>query len=305
MSFRDPNWLGRTASLITSGRCGTDMRPSCRQGEHGNSYEQSCRGMVIAGLVALVWLSGCARLELIGEPEGAESQVTLDSLKAAVREGQRATTDLRTELADRRKELADAQVARAQLQGMLRETESRLTDARHIIELQREELAAARVDRERVEESGRQLHSRLRRLETRLAQARRQGEMIPSAYIPRHSGELAQSVHVTFTPESAVVGRPASDGNRTILCRSDSRYGGCSGGSRCPAHHHCSRRRYAMASGTKTWGGSGRVAANQRPSGHSYRGGMDAALARPRQRGGNPRIRPPIDGAITRTRKSR
>lgn len=209
MSFRDPNWLGRTASLITSGRCGADMRPSCRQGEHGNSYEQSCRGMVIAGLVALVWLSGCARLELIGEPEGAESQVTLDSLKAAVREGQRATTDLRTELADRRKELADAQVARAQLQGMLRETESRLTDARHIIELQREELAAARVDRERVEESGRQLHSRLRRLETRLAQARRQGEMIPSAYIPRHSGELAQSVHVSPQRAPSLVGQPA------------------------------------------------------------------------------------------------
>ena len=210
MYFRGPNWLGRTESLITSGNgCGTDMRQRCGQGEHGNSYEPSCRGLAIAGLVALVWLSGCARLELIGEPEAAESQVTVDSLKAAVREGQRTTADLRTELADHRKELADVQVARAQLQGMLRETEGRLTDARHIIELQREELAAARVDRERVEESGRLLHSRLRRLEKLLAQARRQGEIIPSAYIPRHSGELAQPVHVSPHRAPSLVGQPA------------------------------------------------------------------------------------------------
>jgi LysM repeat protein len=134
----------------------------------------------------------------------------MDSLKSAVRDGQRVRTDLRIELADRRKELADVHVARAQLQGMLRETERRLADARQIIELQREELEAARTDRVRIEESGRQLHGRLRRLERLLARAKRlreTGEVIPSGYAPRPSTELIQPLHVSPS-DAPVVTQP-------------------------------------------------------------------------------------------------
>ncbi len=198
MSFRDPNWSERTAFPTTNGKdIGNDMSHSDQLSERGISYKRMCWRLTVAGFLSLVWLSGCARLPLVGELQGTDLQVTVDSLKSAVRDGQRLTADLRVELADRRKELADAHVARAQLQGMLRETENRLAEARHIIELQREELVAARVDREHVEESGRQLHSRLRRLEKVLAQARRQRDILPSAYVPRHAAELTQPVHVS------------------------------------------------------------------------------------------------------------
>jgi LysM repeat protein len=185
---------------------GNDMSHSYHPSERGISNKYMCCHLAVGGLIALIWLSGCAPLQPVGEPEGTDLQVTVDSLKSAVRDGQRMTADLRIELADRRKELADVHVARAQLQGMLRETENRLAEARHIIELQREELVAARVDREHVEESGRQLHSRLRRLEKLLAQARRQGDIIPSAYVPRHSAELTQPVHVS--PQEAPLVAP-------------------------------------------------------------------------------------------------
>ena len=145
------------------------------------------RSIILAGFLMGLSLSACARLGPSIEPDQTGPEVTMDSLKSAVRDGQRMTADLRLELADRRKELADVHVARAQLQGMLRETERRLAEARHIIELQREELEAAREDRGRSEASGRQLHSRVRRLEKLLAQARRQGqtgEIIPSGYMP-------------------------------------------------------------------------------------------------------------------------
>ena len=147
--------------------------------------------MVLAGVVLAVWSFGCARLEPMVEPEAADLQVTVDSLKSAVRDAQRTVSDLRIELEDRRKELADAQVGRAQLQGMLREAERRLLDARHIIDLQREELASARVEREHVAQSGRRLHSRMRQLEKLLSQGRKQvapnGDMAPAAYAPHES----------------------------------------------------------------------------------------------------------------------
>jgi LysM repeat protein len=168
----------------------------------------ACRPLIVAGLLTMLSFAACARLGPGIEHQTAEPQVTVDSLKTAVREGQRMAADLRIELADRRKELADVHVARAQLQGMLRETESRLAEARHIIELQRDELEAARTDRERIEASGRQLHSRVRRLEKLLAQARRQGdpggEVIPSSYAPPPSGDRARPVHAA-SPGSAVV----------------------------------------------------------------------------------------------------
>lgn len=150
--------------------------------------------MVLAGIVLAAWSFGCARLEPMIEPEAADLQVTVDSLKSAVRDAQRTVSDLRIELEDRRKELADAQVGRAQLQGMLREAERRLLDTRHIIDLQREELASARVEREHVAQSGRRLHSRMRQLEKLLSQDRKQGapngEMAPAAYVPLESPQV-------------------------------------------------------------------------------------------------------------------
>jgi LysM repeat protein len=163
------------------------------------------RGTVMAVLLVLLGLSACARLGLAIEQETGTQDTTVESLRSAVRDGQRIATDLRVELADQRKELAEVHVARAQLQGVLRDTERRLTEARQIIELQREELEAARVARERVEESDRRLHSRLRRLEKLLAQARRRGEtsdIIPSRYVPS-AGERAQLLRPSPTGLSA------------------------------------------------------------------------------------------------------
>ncbi|HET9963369.1 MAG TPA: LysM peptidoglycan-binding domain-containing protein [Nitrospiraceae bacterium] len=108
--------------------------------------------------------TGCARLETT-VPREVEMQVTVDSLRTAVQDAQRAATELRVELEERRKELADAQVARAQLQGMLRETERRLADARQIIDLQREELSSARVERERLAQASEELNGRLQHLQ--------------------------------------------------------------------------------------------------------------------------------------------
>ncbi len=150
--------------------------------------------IVLAGVVLAACSFGCARLEPMIEPEAADLQVTVDSLKSAVRDAQRTVSDLRIELEDRRKELADVQVGRAQLQGMLREAERRLLDARHIIDLQREELASARVEREHVAQSGRRLHSRMRQLEKLLSQGRKQaapnGEMAPAGYAPHESPQI-------------------------------------------------------------------------------------------------------------------
>ncbi|HJR76024.1 MAG TPA: LysM peptidoglycan-binding domain-containing protein [Nitrospiraceae bacterium] len=156
------------------------------------------RPMILAGLLTALSVSACARLGPAVGHEAAGPQVTMDSLRTAVRDNQRLAADLRIELADRRKELADVHVARAQLEGLLREAERRLADARQIIELQREELDAARVDRERSETSDRQLQSRLRRLEKLLAQARRQGqtaEIIPSGYAPSLTDEKPRPIH--------------------------------------------------------------------------------------------------------------
>lgn len=140
--------------------------------------------IALVGLLAIVFLHGCARLGPTSEPD--VDWQSMESIKTVMRDGQRATSDMRIELSDRRKELADANIARAQLEGMLRETERRLAEARRIIELQREELTAARVARDRLEQAGAQLHSRLRRLEKQLTKARRHeektAEIVPSSF---------------------------------------------------------------------------------------------------------------------------
>lgn len=139
-------------------------------------YNQILRGSPVAFLpiqlvswvaVALLAMTmpGCGELEPLPDPEAADFQLTIDTLKGQVRDAQRNLTELRTELESRRQELADVQVARAQLEGRVREAERRLTEARHVIELQREELVAARAERERVFRSSLQLQNQLKQLQ--------------------------------------------------------------------------------------------------------------------------------------------
>jgi hypothetical protein len=167
-----------------------------RQGRRVKQFGMVPKGsrMVLAGIILAGWSFGCASLEPMIETQGGDVQVTMDSLKSAVRDAQRTVADLRIELEERRKELADVQLGRAQLQGVLREAEHRLLDARHIIDLQRQELASARVEREQVAQSGRRLHSRMRQLEKLLSQGRKQeapnGEMAPAAYAPHESPQI-------------------------------------------------------------------------------------------------------------------
>lgn len=124
-------------------------------------------GLVVI-LVALLNVA-CGELEPMAEPEVVDLQLTVDTLKAQIRDTQRTITELRTELDVRRQELADAQVARAQLEGRVREAERRVAEAKQVIELQREELVASRVERERLSRSSVQLQSQLKRLQKHLS----------------------------------------------------------------------------------------------------------------------------------------
>jgi LysM repeat protein len=105
------------------------------------------------------------------EPEVQDLQLTVDTLKTQIRDGQRVMAELRTELESRRQELADAQVAKAQLEGRVREAERRVAEARHVINLQREELAAARTERERISKSSAQLQSHMKKLQKHIPKA--------------------------------------------------------------------------------------------------------------------------------------
>ena len=120
-------------------------------------------------LIALMTMVGCSPLEPLAEPEVADLQLTVDTLKTTIREGQRTIADLRQELEAQRQELADVQIARAQLDGRVREAERRLVEARQIIDLQREELAGSRSERNRVTRSGAALQHELKQLQQQLA----------------------------------------------------------------------------------------------------------------------------------------
>lgn len=130
--------------------------------------EHPCLAATLFMAMSLLTLFGCAPLEPMDEPEISDLQLTVETLKTAIRDAQRTVTDLRTEIEARRKELAESQVAKAQLEGRVREAERRLSEARQVVELQREELAAARNERERVARTGRQLQSRLKQLQKQL-----------------------------------------------------------------------------------------------------------------------------------------
>src|SRR5689334_7862933 len=84
--------------------------------------------------LTLYSLAGCGELEPMVEPEVADLQLTIDTLKTQVHDSQRTLTELRAELEARRQDLAEAQVAKAQLEGRVREAERRVAEARRVID---------------------------------------------------------------------------------------------------------------------------------------------------------------------------
>lgn len=122
----------------------------------------------LLGMVFAFW-TGCGALEPMDEPEVTDLQLTVDTLKASVRDAQRTASELRKELEASRQNLADAQVARAQLDGRVREAERRLLESKQVIDLQREELAAARTERERLARGSVQMQSQLKQLQKQLS----------------------------------------------------------------------------------------------------------------------------------------
>jgi LysM repeat protein len=145
----------------------------------------------IAGIalsVAALSMGACGELEPMIEPEVADLQLTVDTLKTQIRDAQRSITELRSELEARRQELAEAHVMRAQLEGRVREAERRVAEARHVIDLQREELVAARVQRERISKSSVQLKSQINQLQKHLAKLRSPHEGAPGTAPASYDG---------------------------------------------------------------------------------------------------------------------
>ncbi len=162
-------------------------------------------------LIPLLAFFGCAPLEPMAEPEVSDLQLTVETLKTAIRDAQRTVTELRTEIESRRKELAESQVARAQLEGRVREAERRLVEARQVVELQREELAAARSERERVARTGQQLHGQLKRLQKQLTDmSRRQQGQSDATSMPNRPAVKVPSNPVSMENSSAPQTRPAA-----------------------------------------------------------------------------------------------
>ena len=157
-------------------------------------------GVLCAVGLAAALFSGCGELEPMREPEVVDLELTTDTLKASVRDAQRAVAELRTDLESRRRELAEAQVARAQLEGRVREAERRVIEARQVIELQREELVAARTERERVVRSSLQLQGQMKRLQKQfsktgisgLAHDGQEAAPLPSSGMVRKSQRATQ-----------------------------------------------------------------------------------------------------------------
>jgi hypothetical protein len=129
----------------------------------------------LLGVVCMFW-AACGALEPMDEPEVTDLQLTVDTLKASVRDAQRTASELRNELEASRQNLAAAQVARAQLEGRVREAERRLAESKQVIDLQREELAAARTDRERLFRSSVLMQSQLKQLHKQLSKFGKAGE---------------------------------------------------------------------------------------------------------------------------------
>ena len=129
----------------------------------------------LLGVMCTFW-AGCGALEPMDEPEVTDLQLTVDTLKASVRDAQRTASDLRKELEASRQNLAEAQVARAQLEGRVREAERRLAESKQVIDLQREELASARTERERLSRSSVLMQSQLKQLQKQLSKVGKPGD---------------------------------------------------------------------------------------------------------------------------------
>jgi len=129
----------------------------------------------LLGAVPVFW-AACGALEPMDEPEVTDLQLTVDTLKASVRDAQRTASELRNELEASRKNLAEAQVARAQLEGRVREAERRLAESKQVIDLQREELASARTERERLSRGSVLMQGQLKQLQKQLSKLGKIGD---------------------------------------------------------------------------------------------------------------------------------
>jgi len=166
-------------------------------------------GALLFGMVA------CSPLEPILDPEISDFQLTVDTLRASLRDAQRTITELQAEIDQQRQEYADVQIARAQLDGSSREAERRLNEARHVIDLQREELAAARSERERMRKTGAALQSQLRQLRQQLSKVGKQakGEASPAANLTSHGAERPEVMGVVVEQEAPSDGGDEPAGN--------------------------------------------------------------------------------------------
>jgi LysM repeat protein len=151
-----------------------------------SSFQQRFGGkqsnVALCGLLGVMCLlgSGCGALEPLDEPEVTDLQLTVETLKASVRDAQRTAAELRNELEASRQNLAEAQVARAQLEGRVREAERRLVESKQVIDLQREELASARSERERFSRTSVLMQGQLKQLQKQLSKHGKPGQPGPS-----------------------------------------------------------------------------------------------------------------------------
>src|SRR5215468_3083927 len=153
----------------------------------------------LLGMV-LILGAGCGALEPLDEPEVTDLQLTVDTLKASVRDAQRTASELRNELEASRQSLAEAQVARAQLEGRVREAERRLGESKQVIDLQREELASARTERKRLSRSSVVMQSQLKLLQKQLSKLGKAGEEEQSSGMSPANSPLRKAQKAMMVP---------------------------------------------------------------------------------------------------------
>lgn len=164
--------------------------------------------------VVVVFSVACGALEPMDEPEVTDLQLTVDALKASVRDAQRTALELRNELEASRQNLAEAQVARAQLEGRVREAERRLAESKQVIDLQREELATARTERERLSRSSVVMQSQLKLLQKQLSKLGKAGEEEQSSGMSPANGPLRKAQKAMMVPaQTKLPPRPTPEAN--------------------------------------------------------------------------------------------
>jgi len=173
--------------------------------------------------MVLVLGASCGALEPLDEPEVTDLQLTVETLRASVRDAQRTASELRNELEASRQNLAEAQVARAQLEGRVREAERRLAESKRVIDLQREELASARTERERLSRSSFLMQSQLKQLHKQLSKFGKTGEegqqsgLSPANGSPRTDQRAMMVPAQTTSPVRSVPERHASATPATLV----------------------------------------------------------------------------------------